>query len=192
MSRIGYARVSTRDQDTGSQLHALSVANIDRLFQETGSGANSKRPELAKAIAACEPGDTLVFWSLSRLARSTQHLLAIAEELKSRNVEMQSLTEGIDTRTAMGRAMYGMLSVFAQFERECGMERIHAGIANARQNGTRSGKPIGNPVKMTASKKNLARIALTQEGASYSAVARTLGVSRATLYATLPPSALSV
>jgi hypothetical protein len=72
MARIGYARVSTRDQDTGSQLHALSVANIDRLFQETGSGANNKRPELAKALAACEAGDTLVFWSLSRLARSTQ------------------------------------------------------------------------------------------------------------------------
>jgi DNA invertase Pin-like site-specific DNA recombinase len=192
MARIGYARVSSRDgsQDTGSQLHALASANIDTLFQEQGSGADKARPELAKALAACKAGDTFVFFQLSRVGRSTQHLLAISEDLQSRGVAMESIKESIDTRSAAGRMFFTVLAAMCEFERECGMERIHAGIANAKANGTRSGKAIGNPVKMTESKKELARIALAQANASYAKVARTLGVSRSTLYAAIPPGSV--
>ena len=188
--RIGYARVSTQDQDTGSQLHALSSANLDMLFQETGSGAKRNRPELEKALAACNKGDTFVFFQLSRVGRSTQDLLAISNELRARGVEMQSLREGFDTSNAAGRMFFTVLAAMAEFERECMIERVTAGIANAKAHGTRSGRDFGQPKKMTPKKIETAKRELMQPDASYESVARILGVSRSLLYAKVPPSCL--
>jgi DNA invertase Pin-like site-specific DNA recombinase len=190
MARIAYARVSTKDTktDTASQLHALKQAGYDKLFQERGSGAKADRKELAKALAACSAGDTFVFFSLSRVGRSVIHLHQIGEDLKKRGVAMYSVSEHIDTSTAAGEAFYGMLAVFAQFERACTMERIAAGLENARVNGTRSGKPIGAVLQMTPSKIAMAKEAMAR-GVSRSKVAEDLGVSRQTLYNYIPPNA---
>jgi len=191
--RIAYARVSTKDskQDVASQIHALKQAGYDKLFQERGSGAKRDRKELTKALAACSAGDTLVFFSLSRVSRSLIDLCAIANDLKARGVGMESLSERIDTSTAAGEAFYQMLAVFAQFERSCIMERIAAGIENARVNGTRSGKPIGAVLQMTPSKIAMAQDAMAR-GVSRSKVAKDLGVSRQTLYNYIPPNASEV
>jgi len=183
--RIGYARVSTTGQNPQLQLDALAAAGVDQVFTEHASGVLSERPKLTELLAQIRPGDTLVVWRLDRLGRSTPHLLQTVTELGERGVGFSSLTEAIDTTTAAGRLMYGVMASLAAFERDLLRERTHAGLAAARARGHVGGRP---PI-MTADKLAVAR-ALLAEGKSKSAVARTIGVSRPTLYAHLSQASI--
>ena len=178
----GYVRVSTLEQDPGGQLDAMAAAGVDRdrVFVEHASGALDSRPELAKVLAVLRPGDTLVVWRLDRLGRSTSHLIQTVSELGERGVGFHSMTEAIDTTTSAGRLLFGILASLAAFERDVIRERTMAGLAAARARGNLGGRP---PI-MTPEKLAIARQML-DAGTSKAVVAKTIGVSRPTLYAHL-------
>ena len=180
--RYGYVRVSTLEQDPASQLDAMAAAGVDRhrVFVEHASGALDSRPELAKVLAMLRPGDTLVVWRLDRLGRSTSHLIQTVTELGERGVGLHSLTEAIDTTTSAGRLLFGILASLAAFERDVIRERTMAGLAAAKARGNLGGRP---PL-MTPEKLAIARQML-DAGTSKAVVAKTIGVSRPTLYAHL-------
>src|SRR5262249_5119398 len=178
--KIGYCRVSTDDQNPDLQLAALKRAGCRRIFTDKASGAHMKRPELAKCLKALKAGDTLVVWKLDRLGRSLRDLIALLDDLKGRGVAFRSLTEAIDTATATGRAMWQMVGILAELERSLIQERTKAGRAAAQARGVKMGrKPL-----LTAQQVAHARKLLGQ-GERHNTVARSLGVSRRTLYRTL-------
>lgn len=139
---VFYWRVSTgRDQTPEMQIAAARRRGIpdDMMHGDIASGRKAKRPGLEMAIKSMRPGGALVVWKLDRLGRDTMELLLLAKEFEAEGYNLVSLTEAIDTRTAMGRAFFGMLAVFAQFESDTTAERSRAGMANARKNGSRIG-----------------------------------------------------
>jgi len=139
--RIGYARVSTQEQETRAQLDALYKATVDAVHEEKRSGASIRRPVLDKLLRNLKRGDTLVVYKLDRVARSLKHLLTILERLNDRGANFESLTEHIDTNTAAGRLMFQMLGAFAEFEREMIRERTLSGMQAAKRRGIRLGRP---------------------------------------------------
>ena len=140
--KIGYARVSTAEQNLALQVSALKAAGCTHIYEDDGvSGARASRPALDEAISALEPGDTLVFWRLDRLGRSLKHLIAFNEELIERGCYFGSLTEKIDTSTAMGEFVFHILGAVAQLEREIIRERTVAGMAEAAKEGRHPGRP---------------------------------------------------
>jgi len=178
VSKIGYIRVSDHEQTEALQIDALTVAGCDVIYGDHGvSGAIRNRKGLTEVLAELKEGDTLVVWKLDRLGRSTVHLLLLLDELRSRGVDFQAITQGIDTTTAMGRMVYGQLAVFAEFEREQNSERTKAGMEAARKRG----KHIGRPRKLTA--KQVARAAgeLADGRSTITAMAKRYGVSSLTL-----------
>lgn len=145
---VFYWRVSTgRDQTPDIQIAAAQRRGIpdDMMFGDIASGRKAKRPGLDMAIKSMRPGGTLVVWKLDRLGRDTMELLRLSKEFEAADYNLVSLTEAIDTRTAMGRAFFGMLAVFAQFESDTTAERSRAGMAQAKRNGSR----VGAPSKLT-------------------------------------------
>ncbi len=139
---IGYWRVSTgRDQTPDMQIAAMKRRGIidHNIYGDIASGRKAKRPNLILAIKAMRPGGTLVVWKLDRLGRDTMELYRIAKEFEAEGQNIVSMTEAIDTRTAMGRAFFGMLAVFAQFESDTTKERTAAGMARAKENGSQVG-----------------------------------------------------
>jgi DNA invertase Pin-like site-specific DNA recombinase len=142
MSLIGYARVSTGDQNLGPQLDALKAAGCACIFEEHASGANRSRPQLAHALASVKPGDTLMVARIDRLARSLSHLLEIVETLRTRGAHFRSLGDPIDTTGPSGVLVLQMLGAVAEFERSLIRERVKAGIAAAKARG-RAGGNIG-------------------------------------------------
>ena len=138
---IGYARVSTIDQNPALQLDALQAAGVERLYADRASGLIEQRPKLQRALDAFRRGDPLVCWRLDRLGRSVAHLL-LAEELRNRGVELRSLTEGIDTSTPAGEADMTIIAAMAPMERRLLSERTRAGVAAARRREGRWG-PAG-------------------------------------------------
>jgi DNA invertase Pin-like site-specific DNA recombinase len=175
--RLGYARVSTLEQDPAAQLDALRAAGVDQVFVDHASGVLTERPELAKLLGQLRSGDTLVVWRLDRLGRSTSHLIQTVTELGERGIGFHSLTEAIDTTTSAGRLLFGILASLAAFERDLIRERTAAGLAAARERGRVGGRPSS----MTADKLAVARQMLA-EGRPKSVIAKTIGVSRPTLY----------
>lgn len=144
--RIGYARVSTTDQNTEAQERALTEAGCDHVFTDQGvSGAKTSRPGLDKALAALQPGDTLVIWKLDRLGRSLKHLLSIVENLSEQGVHFSSLTDGFDTNTAGGKMVFSVMGAMAEYERNLISERTKVGLATARLKGKTGGKPKTDP-----------------------------------------------
>lgn len=140
--KIGYVRVSDKDQTENLQIDALKAAGCDVIYGDHGvSGNIKKRKGLDEMLASLKDGDTLVVWKLDRLGRSTIHLLQLLDDLRKRNVDFQAITQGIDTTTAVGRMLYGQLSVFAEFEREQISERTKAGMKAARARGIHVGRP---------------------------------------------------
>jgi DNA invertase Pin-like site-specific DNA recombinase len=135
---VGYARVSTQDQDLTVQRERL--AHCEKLFAETASGTDAKRVQLEACLAYVREGDTLVVTRLDRLARSTLHLYQIADRLAKQSVHLQVLEQAIDTRTETGRLLFGMLAVIAQFETELRAERQREGIAKAKRKGVHFGR----------------------------------------------------
>lgn len=141
MAYIGYARVSTIDQSLDLQLDALTAAGCVKVFEEKASGKNDDRPELAKALEYLREGDALVVYKLDRLARSTKKLIELSEVLEQRKIELISIRDKIDTTTAVGKAMFRMLAVIAELERDIISERTMAGLAAARARGRKGGRP---------------------------------------------------
>ena len=138
---IGYARVSTSDQNLELQLDALKQVGCRRVFEETASGATRARPQLQQALEFLQPGDTLVVWKLDRLARSLQQLIEVIAQLHTRGCGFKSLTEAIDTTTAGGRLIFHIFGALAEFERSIIRERTLAGLDAARTRGRKGGAP---------------------------------------------------
>lgn len=177
--RVGYARVSTLDQNPDLQLEKLREAGCEKVIVEKASGARIDRPELTRLLRdVLRKGDTLVIWKLDRLARSLKQLIQTAEDLKARGIGFVSLTDAIDTSSPGGMLVFHMLGAIAEFERALIQERTVAGLAEAR----RKGKTGGRPRRM-ADKDALAAKALLADGTlSSKEVAARFGVSKATLY----------
>jgi DNA invertase Pin-like site-specific DNA recombinase len=175
---IGYARVSTTDQDPQLQLDALDAAGASRVFTDHGvSGAKAERPELDRCLDHLREGDVLAVWKLDRLGRNTVHVLQLIEQLTERGIGFRSLTEGLHTDGPMGKAMLTIMAAFAQLERDTMIERTRAGLAAAAANGRKGGRPR----KVDDADAAKAR-QLRGKGVSAPDIAKMLGCSRATVY----------
>lgn len=149
MAVIGYARVSTRDQELGLQTDALAEAGCTRTFQDHASGAKADRPGLEEALAYLRSKDTLVVWRLDRLGRSLSDLLRIVSDLEARGVAFRSLREAIDTSTSGGKLVFHIFGSLAEFERDLIRERTHAGLAAAAARGRKGGRrPVVTPDRL--------------------------------------------
>jgi DNA invertase Pin-like site-specific DNA recombinase len=185
--RFGYARVSTFEQDEGLQLDALRAAGVDRVFTDRASGALEFRPALDELLGQLRAGDTVVVWRLDRLGRSLRHLIDVMADLDRRGVALTSLRESIDTSTPGGRLVFHVFAALAEFERDLIRERTAAGLAAARARGRRGGRPT----VWTTEKLATARSMHASGQHDVAAIARVLGVSRASVYRGLaqPPPA---
>jgi DNA invertase Pin-like site-specific DNA recombinase len=181
---IGYARVSTDEQTTALQLDALRAAGCEAIYEDSMSGATRSRPGLDRALADLRAGDTLTVWKLDRLGRSLHDLLAVADGLRARDVELRSLTEAIDTGTAAGKLLYAVLGAVAQFERDVIRERTIAGMRAARNRGER----LGRRPKLSPAQVHEGRMML-ERGEGPAHICRVLRCARSTLYRALRAAA---
>ncbi len=175
---IGYARVSTADQDLTLQIDALTKAGCEKIFTDKASGAKSDRPGLTDALQFARGGDTLVIWKLDRLGRSIRGLIEMAAGLSARNVDFRSLTDGFDTATPSGRLLFHILASVAEMERELIKERTIAGLAAVRAKGGSGG---GRKLAMTPEKIDTAR-KLLAAGDKPAKIAKLLNVGVSTFY----------
>jgi DNA invertase Pin-like site-specific DNA recombinase len=185
MALLGYARVSTLEQDPVLQHDALAAAGCVRVFTDRASGALDERVELARVLDHAREGDTVVVWRLDRLGRSLRHLVDTITELEHRGVGFRSLSESIDTTTPGGKLVFHIFAALAEFERDLIRERTRAGLEAARARGRNGGRPS----VMTAEKLRVARELYEAREHTTAQIARVLGVSRATLYRHLAPAA---
>lgn len=178
---IGYARVSTQDQNPALQTDALAIAGCEQVFREKATGANKERPELTACLRTLRSGDTLVVWKLDRLARSLKDLVEIIDDLQKRGIAFRSLTESIDTTSTGGRLVFHIFGALAEFEHSLIRERTVAGLAAARARGRRGGR------KPALSKTDVRKAAamLSDPKITKTEVARHFGVSRVTLNSAL-------
>jgi DNA invertase Pin-like site-specific DNA recombinase len=179
MGSIGYARVSTADQNADLQHAALTAAGCNRIFTDHGvSGTRASRPELDKMLDHLREGDEVVVWKLDRLGRNTRNLLALIDDLEHRGVHFRSVTEGISTTGPMGRAMLTVMSAFAQLERDQLAERTRAGMAAAAEHGRKAGRR-----EVTAAHMKVKRARdLKAQGLTPADIGKIIGASRATVY----------
>jgi DNA invertase Pin-like site-specific DNA recombinase len=175
--KIGYARISTIDQNAALQHDALRAAECETIFEDKVSGSTPKRPGLERALEKLGQGDELIVWRLDRLGRSLPHLIQVIATIGDKGAGFKSLTESIDTGTAGGRLVFHMMGALAEFERALMVERTRAGLSAARKRGVR----VGRPPALSPAQVNHAR-KLIAGGEAPGAVARSLGVSRSTLY----------
>jgi DNA invertase Pin-like site-specific DNA recombinase len=180
---IGYARVSTEDQNLDLQRDALERADCERIYQDKLSGGTTKRPGLDEALAQLRPGDVFIIWKLDRLSRSVKGLVDFVAELDDRGIQFKSLTDGIDTTTPSGRFFFHIMASLAQMERELIAERTKAGLAAARKRGR-----VGGRKRVMTQSKLAAAKTLLEDGVPPKEVAENLGVSVPTLYRWLPAS----
>jgi DNA invertase Pin-like site-specific DNA recombinase len=175
---IGYARVSTGEQDASLQVDALKSSGCEKIFTDAASGADDDRSGLKDLLSHLRGGDTLVVWRLDRLGRSLKQLIEVVAALNTKGIAFLSLTESIDTRNAGGRLIFHVFGALAEFEREVIRSRTRAGLAAARARGRHGGRPRLMDERTIAA----ARAMLADPDARITDVCRTLGVSRATLY----------
>lgn len=178
---IGYARVSTQDQNSDLQLDALKQAGCEQVFNEKKTGRTLQRPELEACLRTLRKGDTLVVWRLDRLGRSLKDLVETVNALEERGIGFKSLTESIDTTSAGGRLVFHLFSALAEFERNLISDRTKAGLAAARARGRKGGRKP----KMTATDIRKAAAMLKDPSITKTEVAKHFGVSRVTLNASL-------
>ena len=178
---IGYARVSTEEQNLDPQVKALEQAGCERIFNDHASGAKAERAGLSEALRFARSGDSIVVWKLDRLGRSVANLITLVADLEQRGIQFRSLTDAIDTGTTSGRFFFHVMAALAQMERELIAERTRAGLAAARK----IGRVGGRRRLMTESKVESAR-KLLATGSTPREVAKDLGVSLPTLYRWLP------
>lgn len=175
---IGYARVSTDEQNLGLQLDALALAGCERIFQDEGiSGAAVDRSALNEALAALAPGDILVTWKLDRLGRSLAHLIEITSRLQAEGIGFRSVSEAIDTTTASGRLLFHVMGALAEFERALISERTRAGMAAAKARG----RHLGRERKISEADAQWARQVIASGRMTAHEVTVTLRVSMPTL-----------
>lgn len=185
--KIGYARVSTGEQDTRLQSDALKRAGCTRIFEETVSGAKSDRPELQRVVDIARKGDLIVVWKLDRLGRSLRHLIDTIALLEERGVGFRSLTENIDTTSTGGRLVFHIFGALAQFERDLIRDRTMAGLAAARARGRKGGRKSKLSPEQIEKARTLAA-ARDKDGAhrhTMASIARDLKVSPMTLWRAL-------
>ena len=175
---IGYARVSTNDQNLDLQTDALKKASCEKLYCDKISGVKADRPGLTQALEVARAGDTLVIWRLDRLGRSIKDLIQISETLKARSIALKSLQEGIDTTTSTGQLMFNLLAVLAEFEKNLINERSKAGLAAARSRG----KLGGRPKSLTQSQQKLAVKLYHKREHSIAEICKMMNISKPTLY----------
>ena len=180
--KIGYARVSTDDQNLDLQMDALNKAGCERIFTDHGvSGATIEREGLSQAISAVERGDVLVVWKLDRLGRSLSFLIELIERMKNDGAGFESVSDGIDTTTAGGKLVFHIMGALAEFERSLISERSKAGMQAAR----RRGKHIGRPHKLNREQIRHAAQMIEEGRETISGMAGLLSVDRTTLYRAL-------
>jgi DNA invertase Pin-like site-specific DNA recombinase len=179
---VGYARVSTQDQNPALQRDALEAAGCDKIFEEKASGAQRDRPQLMAALDYMREGDALIVWKLDRLARSLKQLIETVELLEERRIGFRSLTEAIDTTTSGGKLVFHIFAALAEFERGIIRERTTAGLAAARARGRVGGRPPA----LTASHLAQAKALLADPEITVKQIATRMGVSVSTLYKHLP------
>jgi DNA invertase Pin-like site-specific DNA recombinase len=178
--KYGYARVSTNQQDTQLQIHALQAAGCSKIYQDTMSGTKTDRPELNQCLKAMNMNDVLVVWKLDRLGRSLQHLIQVVNTLEAEHKGFQSLTENIDTTSPTGKLIFHIFGSLAEFERGLIRQRVMAGLDASRKMGTK----FGRPEALTAKDKEMA-ITMFNGGATKGSIAKHFGVARQTIYALL-------
>jgi DNA invertase Pin-like site-specific DNA recombinase len=174
--KIGYCRVSTKEQNPDLQLRALKKAGCKTIYTDRESGTIRKRTYLERCLKELKAGDVLVVWKLDRLGRSLRDLIALLDDLKARGVAFRSLTEAIDTATPTGRAMWQMVGILAELEKSLLQERTQAGRAAARARGVKMGRKPRLSVQQVAHARKL-----REQGESTIAVAQLLKVSRRTV-----------
>lgn len=178
---IGYARVSTPEQDLAPQFAALDDAGCEKVFSDKASGAKADRAGLADALSHARAGDVLVVWKLDRLGRTMKGLVDLAAELSERKIGLRSLTDGIDTAGTTGKLVFHIMAAMAEMERDLIRERTTAALIVAKRGGRIGGrKTVMTPRRIDAARKLLA------SGTPAREVALTIGVSVATLYRHLP------
>lgn len=178
---IGYARVSTADQNLDLQLDALQRVGCERVFTDKLSGSRLDRSGLSDAMSHLRAGDTLVVWKLDRLGRTVRQLVTMVADLQTAGIQFRSVTDGIDTSTSAGRFFFHVMAALAEMERDLVRERTRAGLAAAAARGRLGGRRR----KLGPKQLEHARFLIGQPGNSAAEVARTLGVSRATLFRAL-------
>lgn len=174
---VGYARVSTEDQNLAMQLDALTNAGCFEIFEEKMTGTKRDRPALNEMLKMLREGDRVVVYKLDRISRSTKHLIELAELFEEKGVEFVSLQDSIDTSTAMGRFFFRVMASIAELERDIISERTKSGLAAARARGRNGGRP-------TADKKKVQLAIKMYHSKDYSInqIVQATGISQATLY----------
>lgn len=175
---IGYARVSTVDQNLDMQKDELKRAGCKRICSDVASGARSERPGLTEALAYAREGDTLVVWKLDRVGRSLGHLIETVRQLQARRIGFRSLHENIDTTTGTGKLIFHIFGALAEFERDLIRERTMAGLASARARGRKGGR---RPV-LDENQRVVLRSLAQDPANSPAVICATLRISRATFY----------
>ncbi len=175
---IGYARVSTNEQNLSLQKDALEKEGCEKIYVEQASGSKSSRPELERTIDLLRKGDTLVVWRLDRLGRSLKHLIELVTKLEESGIGFKSITESMDTTTNNGKLIFHIFGALAEFERNLIRERTQAGLASARARGRMGGRPHALDDK---DKKTAVKMYNTKEH-SVGEICQTMGISRPTLY----------
>jgi DNA invertase Pin-like site-specific DNA recombinase len=179
--KIGYARVSTKEQSLAMQVEALKKAGCDQIYEEIASGAKTARPILEEIMRNLRENDTLVIWKLDRLGRNLAHLIHLTTKFIEKKVGLISLNDPIDTSTAQGRMVFGIFASLAEFERELIRERTQAGLKSARARGRKGGRPKG--MSTSAMEKAAIAEALYKNGTiPVKKIAEQLDISKTTLY----------
>ena len=176
--KIGYARVSTTDQNLSVQIDGLEKEGCVKIYKEKLSGVKKDRPELQKLLAELRPGDTLVVWKLDRLGRTVKQLLDLIENLKGQGIHFKSIKDKIDTTTATGTFFFHIMASFAQLERELILERTMAGLNAARARGRFGGRPLVH----NNDKKEMAYEMYMKNEKTVQEIADALDMGRVTIY----------
>jgi DNA invertase Pin-like site-specific DNA recombinase len=180
---IGYARISTGEQNLDMQIDALKEAGCEKVFSDETSGVKSERPGLQDALEYMREGDTFVVWRLDRLGRSLKDLVQKVEDLQSRNIGFCSLQESIDTTSPSGKFQFHVFSALAEFERDLIRERTQAGLRAARARGRMGGRPR----EMTPEKLKMAVKLMKDPEIPIGEICKTLGIAKSTLYRYVSP-----
>lgn len=184
--KIGYARISTREQSLQLQVDALKEAGCEKIYQEVASGSKTARVVLDELMAHIRSGDILIVWKLDRLGRNLSHLLHLVNEFKKRDISFVSLNDNIDTTTPQGMLLFTLFGMVAEFERNLAVERTTAGLAAARARGIIGGKrsweSMGGPPKEVLAKARVAEILYQDKTLSRSAILKQLGIGKTAYY----------
>ncbi|WP_347130981.1 recombinase family protein [Staphylococcus capitis] len=183
MAKIGYARVSTRDQSLDGQIDTLTEFGCSKIFSEKVSGRKVKRTELDKCLEYLREGDTLVIYKLDRLGRTTKQLIELSQWLDDNNIDLQIIDMNISTKDAMGKMFFTMMSAFAELEANLLSERTKKGLASARARGRNGGRP-----PLPNHKKREIKFLYNEQKMTGEQIARATGVSRTTVYRVLKES----